>query len=47
MPVANKDLWSWQPFPIFQVALGIRLLAGVCKPLAWLVSQLCFTGLCS
>jgi hypothetical protein len=47
VPVANKDLWSWRPFLIFQVefelALGIWLLSGVFKRLAWLAALACFS----
>ena len=50
VPVANKDLWSWRPLLIFQVevelALGIWLLSGLFKPLAWLASLLCFGLFC-
>ena len=50
VPVADKDLWSWRPFMIFQVefelALGIWLLSGLFKPLAWLASLLCFGLFC-
>ncbi len=46
VPVVGKDLWSWRPFLIFQVefelALGIWLLSGVFKRLAWLAGLLCF-----
>jgi hypothetical protein len=49
VPVAGKDLWSWRPLLIFQVefelALGIWLLSGLFKRLAWLAGLLCF-GLC-
>ena len=49
-PVANKDIWSWRPFLIFQVeselALGIWLLSGVFKRLAWLASVVCFCLFC-
>jgi thiol-disulfide isomerase/thioredoxin len=50
VPVANKDLWSWRPFLIFQVefelAMGIWLLSGLFRPLAWLASLLCFSSFC-
>ncbi len=50
VPTANKDLWSWRPFVIFQVecevALGVWLLWGVAKPLAWLAGVLCFGVFC-
>jgi hypothetical protein len=50
VPVANKDLWSWRPFLIFQVefelALGIWLLSGVFKRLAWLTAMTCFGLFC-
>ena len=50
VPAANEDLWSWRPFLIFQVefelALGIWLLSGVFKPLAWLAALLCFGLFC-
>jgi len=40
VPMAGKELWSWRPFLIFQVelelAMGIWLLSGVFKRLAWL-----------
>jgi len=46
VPLANKDLWSWRPFLIFQVefelALGIWLLSGLFKRLAWLAALTCF-----
>lgn len=51
VPVANKDLWTWRPFLIFQVefelALGIWLLSGVFKRLAWLGALACFSLFCS
>jgi thiol-disulfide isomerase/thioredoxin len=47
VPVANKGLWTWRPFLIFQVefelALGIWLLSGVFKRLAWLAALACFS----
>lgn len=50
VPVAGKDLWSWRPFLIFQVefelAMGIWLLSGVFKRLAWLASLFCFGLFC-
>ena len=50
VPVAGKDLWSWRPFLIFQVefelAMGIWLLSGVFKRLAWLAGLLCFGLFC-
>lgn len=50
VPVANKDLWSWRPFLIcqveFELALGMWLLSGVFKRLAWLASVLCFGLFC-
>jgi len=50
-PVANNDIWSWRPFLIFQVefelALGIWLLSGVFKRLAWLASVVCFSVFCA
>jgi thiol-disulfide isomerase/thioredoxin len=50
VPVANKDLWSWRPFLIFQVefelALGIWLLSGLFKRLAWLAALTCFSLFC-
>ena len=50
VPVANKDIWSWRPFLIFQVefelAMGIWLLSGVFKRLAWLAGLLCFGLFC-
>ena len=39
-PVANSDIWSYRPFLIlvveFEIALGIWLLSGLFKRLAWL-----------
>jgi hypothetical protein len=50
VPVANQDLWSWRPFLIFQIefelALGIWLLSGLFKPLAWLAALACFALFC-
>ena len=50
VPVANKDLFSWRPFLIFQVefelAMGIWLLSGVFKRLAWLAALVCFCLFC-
>ncbi len=50
VPVANKDLFSWRPFLIFQVefelAMGIWLLSGVFKRLAWLAALACFCLFC-
>lgn len=50
VPVANQDIWSSRAFLIFQVefelALGIWLLSGVFKPLAWLAGVACFTLFC-
>ena len=50
VPVAGRDLWSWRPFLIFQVefelALGIWLLSGVFKRLAWLAALACFGLFC-
>lgn len=50
LPVANKDLWSYRPFLVFQVecelALGLWLLSGLWKRLAWWVSLLCFGLFC-
>jgi len=50
LPVANKDLWSYRPFLIFQVeaelALGLWLLSGLWKRLAWWISLLCFGVFC-
>jgi hypothetical protein len=50
LPVANADLWSYRPFLIGQVecelALGLWLLSGLWKRLAWLVSLLCFGLFC-
>ncbi|MCP4256963.1 MAG: hypothetical protein GY774_05480 [Planctomycetes bacterium] len=46
VPVANKDIWSYRPFLIFQVefefALGIWLLSSIFKRLAWLATLVCF-----
>ncbi len=50
VPMANKDLWSWRPFLIFQVefelTLGIWLLSGLFKRLAWLAALACFSLFC-
>ncbi len=50
VPAANRDFWSWRPFLIFQVefelALGIWLLSGVLKRLAWLAALTCFSLFC-
>jgi len=50
VPVANRGLWTWRPFLIFQVefelALGLWLLSGVFKRLAWLAALLCFSLFC-
>jgi hypothetical protein len=50
VPVADKDLWSWRPFLVFQVefelALGIWLLSGLFKRLAWLAALTCFSLFC-
>jgi thiol-disulfide isomerase/thioredoxin len=50
VPVANTDLWSWRPFLIFQVecelALGIWLVSGLLKRLAWLGALGCFSLFC-
>jgi hypothetical protein len=50
VPMANKDLWSWRPFLIFQVecelALAIWLLSGLFKRLAWLAALTCFSVFC-
>jgi len=50
LPVANTDLWSYRPFLIFQVecelALGLWVLSGLWKRLAWRVSLLCFGLFC-
>ena len=50
VPVANKDLFSWRPFLIFQVefelAMGIWLLSGLFKRLAWLATLSCFSLFC-
>jgi thiol-disulfide isomerase/thioredoxin len=50
VPVANKNFGSWRPFLIFQVeselALGIWLLSGVFKRLAWVAALLCFSLFC-
>ncbi len=49
-PVSHQNFWSWRPFLIFQVefelGLGIWLLSGTGKRLAWLVSLLCFGLFC-
>ena len=50
VPMANNDVWTWRPFLIFQVefelALGIWLLSGLFKRLAWLAALLCFALFC-
>ena len=50
LPVANADLWSYRPFLIFQVecelALGLWLLSGLWKRLAWWISLGCFGLFC-
>ena len=50
VPAANANLGSWRPFLIVQVecelALGIWLLSGVFKPLAWLVTLAGFGLFC-
>jgi len=50
LPVANKDLWSYRPFLIFQaeceLALGLWLLSGLWKRWAWRISLLCFGLFC-
>jgi thiol-disulfide isomerase/thioredoxin len=50
VPLANGDPWSWRPFLIFQVefelALGIWLLSGLFRRLAWLAALLCFGLFC-
>jgi hypothetical protein len=50
VPVASEGLWSWRPFLIFQVefelALGIWLLSGLFKSLAWLAGLGCFSLFC-
>lgn len=50
LPVANKDLWSYRPFLVFQVewelGLGLWLLSGLWKRRAWQVSLLCFGLFC-
>ena len=49
-PVANRDIWSYRPFLIFQIeselALGIWLLSGLFRRLAWLISLMCFSLFC-
>jgi hypothetical protein len=51
LPTANKDLWSYRPFLILQVELelilGLWLLSGLWKRLAWWISLLCFGLFCS
>jgi len=46
-PMANKDIWTNRAFLIFTVefelALGIWLLSGFFKKLAWLVTLACFS----
>lgn len=50
VPVPNQNLWSGRPFLICQVelelTLGIWLLSGVCKRLAWLIALSCFGLFC-
>jgi len=50
VPVANQDIWSYRPFLIFQVecelALGILLLSGLFKRLAWMATLACFGLFC-
>jgi hypothetical protein len=50
VPVANKDLFSWRPFLIFEVefelAMAIWLLSGLFKRLAWLAAVACFSLFC-
>lgn len=50
VPVANKDIWSWRPFLIFQVefelVLGIWLLSGVFKRFIWILTLACFCVFC-
>jgi len=50
VPVANRGLWTWRPFLIFQaeceLALGLWLLSGLFKRLAWLATLLCFGLFC-
>jgi hypothetical protein len=50
VPAVNKDLWSWRPFLILlvelELALGIWLLSGLFKRLAWLAGLLCFGLFC-
>lgn len=49
-PVANRDIWSYRPFLIFQVeselALGIWLLSRLFRRLAWLVAGFLFGLFC-
>lgn len=46
-PMANTDIWNNRAFLIFtvefEIALGIWLLSGVFKKLAWLVTLACFS----
>jgi Methylamine utilisation protein MauE len=50
VPVVRSNLWSWRPFLIFQaefeLALGMWLLSGVLKRLAWIVATACFGLFC-
>jgi hypothetical protein len=50
VPVANKDLWPWRPFLVFQVefelALGIWLLSRSFKRLVCLASLAFFALFC-
>ena len=49
-PMANADIWTNRNFMIFQVefelTLGIWLLSGLFKRVAWLVALGCFTLFC-
>lgn len=46
-PVANTDIWTNRYFLIatveFEIALGLWLLSGIFKKLAWLATLACFT----
>jgi len=46
-PMSSKDIWTNRAFLIFtvefEIALGIWLLSGIFKKLAWLVALTCFS----
>ena len=49
-PVANADIWSNRYFLIFtvelEIALGIWLLSGVFRRIAWIAATICFSLFC-